>query len=571
MNRIHITVLCLVMTCASFARAQCGNVNSPYGINAHAPSGSSLTQLFDKVQLGGLGWVRIDFNWFAIESSQDVFNWSVYDSIAAAAEARGIRVYASLGYSPQWATSGPQGTGVPSNAADWYDICFRAAQRYPSIQHWGMWNEPDSTGFFAGTEQQYIDIILKNGADAIHAANPSAKVCGPELDHIGSHNWQTWLADSISQSAGKLDIVTHHAYSSTVSGVDSRLNELRTVLNNAGWSGQVWFTETGWDTSSLSETTQSNNYNTFLNEWFTGQSGKTWITKVFFYEVQDDLSGGSKWGILRTDYTEKPSYTAYKNFITAHLPLPAAPCKAISPVPATGASNQITNQTLSWTPGLGATSHGVYFGTTSPGTFQGNQSAATFNPGQLSFSTTYFWRIDEINSAGTTTGSVWSFTTSAPVAPTKASSPSPVSLATGVSTASLLTWSAGSNVTSHSVYFGTTSPGALQGSQPAATFNPGQLAQFTTYFWRIDEVGPGGTTTGDVWRFTTGGQRGDLDADGDSDQSDFGLFQLCFSGTGVPASAGCGAAQFDGDADVDDVDFNGFLNCMKGPDLPPGC
>ncbi|MHB9070793.1 MAG: hypothetical protein ACYC54_10560 [Sedimentisphaerales bacterium] len=30
-----------------------------------------------------------------------------------------------------------------------------------------------------------------------------------------------------------------------------------------------------------------------------------------------------------------------------------------------------------------------------------------------------------------------------------------------------------------------------------------QVAYGTTYYWRIDEVGPGGTTTGTVWSFTT--------------------------------------------------------------------
>jgi hypothetical protein len=29
------------------------------------------------------------------------------------------------------------------------------------------------------------------------------------------------------------------------------------------------------------------------------------------------------------------------------------------------------------------------------------------------------------------------------------------------------------------------------------------LKYSTTYYWRIDSVGPGGTTTGDTWHFTT--------------------------------------------------------------------
>ena len=88
---------------------------------------------------------------------------------------------------------------------------------------------------------------------------------------------------------------------------------------------------------------------------------------------------------------------------------------ASEPKPVKGAISMPLDTTLSWTAGLGAQSHNVYFGTTSPGTFQGNQTATTFNPGSLAAVTTYYWRIDEINGANTVTGNVWSFTTSSGV------------------------------------------------------------------------------------------------------------------------------------------------------------
>lgn len=87
------------------------------------------------------------------------------------------------------------------------------------------------------------------------------------------------------------------------------------------------------------------------------------------------------------------------------------PSKATSPSPANQATGVNIYTDLSWTAGLGATSHDVYFGTTSPGTFQGNQPGTTFDTGTLDANTTYYWRIDEKNSGGTTTGDVWSFTT----------------------------------------------------------------------------------------------------------------------------------------------------------------
>jgi len=99
-----------------------------------------------------------------------------------------------------------------------------------------------------------------------------------------------------------------------------------------------------------------------------------------------------------------------KTTVTATIPT-ELPAKAANPNPLEGATNVSTVPTLSWSPGTDAMSHDVYFGTTSPGTFQGNQTATTFDPGTLNQDTVYYWRIDEKNALGTTTGDVWSLRT----------------------------------------------------------------------------------------------------------------------------------------------------------------
>ncbi len=92
-----------------------------------------------------------------------------------------------------------------------------------------------------------------------------------------------------------------------------------------------------------------------------------------------------------------------------------------------------------------------------------------------------------------------------PPPPGQASNPNPANGATGVSTNADLSWTAGSNAVSHDVYFGTTSPPPFIHNQTSTTFDPGTMASYTTYYWRIDEVNPGGTTIGTVWTFRTGG------------------------------------------------------------------
>ncbi len=92
------------------------------------------------------------------------------------------------------------------------------------------------------------------------------------------------------------------------------------------------------------------------------------------------------------------------------------PKRAHTPVPLKGATNTDVEQTLKWTSEYKATSHDIYFGTSNPPPFIKNQEAGTFDPGPLEGSTTFYWRIDEKNANGTTTGDVWSFKTESTLA-----------------------------------------------------------------------------------------------------------------------------------------------------------
>jgi hypothetical protein len=88
------------------------------------------------------------------------------------------------------------------------------------------------------------------------------------------------------------------------------------------------------------------------------------------------------------------------------------PTAAWQPGPIDGATGVAPEGiSLTWAAGAEATSHMVYFGMTNPPEFVGEQTGTSFATGAMLTGTTYYWRVDEKNSAGTTTGTVWSFTT----------------------------------------------------------------------------------------------------------------------------------------------------------------
>ncbi len=217
---------------------------------------------------------------------------------------------------------------------------------------------------------------------------------------------------------------------------------------------------------------------------------------------------------------------------------------ASSPSPADGALHADTWVTLSWRPGDFAVSHDVYLGESSDdvnagagGTFRGNQTSTYFVAGFPGFpypdglvpGTTYYWRIDEVNSADPNSpwkGPVWSFT----VPPKKAYNPRPADGSKFIdAAATTLSWTAGFGAKLHTVYFGdnfdTVANGTGRPPQGVVTYNPGPLKVETTYYWRVDEFDGAATHKGDVWSFATakvgGGVRGDYYRG-----MDFGTFVL---------------------------------------------
>ena len=313
--------------------------DNPYGMDIHSPSGAQLTLIMDRLQAAGIGWAHVAVIWPYVESTRGNLDWRGYDEIVAAAQARNIRILATILYTPPWATTGPTWTGIPDTAA-WMDFCSNAARRYQgAIDYWGVWNEPNSSEFWSGTRQQYIDLLLKPAADAIHAANPNAQVGGPALAHVTSADWFDWLDDVLLQAGDHLDFVTHHVYDTGGNRkVTSKLNDptvfgnapelwsvvppsVREVLKHAGWFGKpFWLTETGWQSQPVGETLQATYYGGMLSDWFTNFHGQTWIDKIFFYEMVDFPPNGTTWGILHADGTPKPAYNVYRAFIAAAPP-----------------------------------------------------------------------------------------------------------------------------------------------------------------------------------------------------------------------------------------------------------
>ncbi|MBL86997.1 MAG: hypothetical protein CMO82_10110 [Winogradskyella sp.] len=124
--------------------------------------------------------------------------------------------------------------------------------------------------------------------------------------------------------------------------------------------------------------------------------------------------------------------------------------------------------------------------------------------------TTYYWSVDPVNCVGSSTGTVWSFTTTActaTAAPAVVGGPSPADGASAVTIYGPdglvnFSWAAGAPEDNYVLNIGTANP-----PDQSFDFEIGDpltgLQVNTTYFWSIDAVNCFGVTEGPVWSFTT--------------------------------------------------------------------
>ena len=168
--------------------------------------------------------------------------------------------------------------------------------------------------------------------------------------------------------------------------------------------------------------------------WVDGQQlVDAWIDQgTIEYRGTIDLVAGNTYSVVMEYYENTGGAVAQLRWSSPSTPkdlVPQAalslPVKASSPTPRGGAVDVRQTTDLSWGPGDSAVSHEVYFGTDADSVANATKSSPeykgtktlgdeVYDPGKLAWATTYYWRVDEVNSINPDSpwiGNLWSFTT----------------------------------------------------------------------------------------------------------------------------------------------------------------
>ena len=326
---VGFALVSLIMTASVSAYTSYGR--NAVGVNTHVPS----PQILDFVKDLGAQWIRVDNNWFhhGRPCSDAIEFLPALDRAVNYAIQKGLYVYMTLSYTAACGSTGGNDdrdfNDVP--AARLYANFARQAVRYyrrRGVRHFGLWNEPNSSGFFEGTADQYVDHVLIPGYAAVKSGCRDlglgdCSVLGPELAHVGDyHKFLERVLHRMQRASLVFDIFTHHMYKTVATAPyekesfvnaldDQRFSYTRPsfidVLNKMGFAPdripvrQVWITETGYrarpPTDPAEMRRQANRYLEILNV----QVARPWYTNTIFYEIVDPPSQAEGYGIMRYD------------------------------------------------------------------------------------------------------------------------------------------------------------------------------------------------------------------------------------------------------------------------------
>jgi hypothetical protein len=282
----------------------------------------------------GVQWVRINVVWYAVEPAQkgsyDLGLLSLYDHLMQKLGEAGIKVIFVTAQSPYWASADPAKSGgvwnanyKPTNNSDLADYFVFLLNRYRSTgpHAYEIWNEQNATFFWpSGVNAADYFSMLQTCYTNIKAADPQAIVLNGGL--TDGSNTTNFMASLYAAGAKNyFDAWSQHTYTKTpqYETIVSKVRDIMVVNNDSG--KKIWMTECGWLTATNGESgaVSWNRQAHYLTNFFTRLATYPDVEVVCWYTSRsyDENTHEGSFGLVLPDFTRKPSFYAYKNWVAA--------------------------------------------------------------------------------------------------------------------------------------------------------------------------------------------------------------------------------------------------------------
>jgi hypothetical protein len=268
-----------ILAVAALALFACGNSGaSPkvqYGIKddawlAFGPG--TLPQRVRMLDELGVTVVRYTLRWDEIATTRPkyprgsgsrAYGWGSSDRVLKALNLRHIRAVVGIWGAPGWANGGREPNFAPLSATSIRDFAHAAAQRFPWVRRWLIWNEPNQHRFLRPTSPAvYVQRILNPAYTALHTWSRANRVGGGVTAPRGALSPVTWIR-GMRAAGAKLDAYAHNPYPEDPHGETptsggcghcrsitmATLDRLERETAEAWGSVPLWLTEYGYQTN----------------------------------------------------------------------------------------------------------------------------------------------------------------------------------------------------------------------------------------------------------------------------------------------------------------------------------
>ncbi len=293
------------------------------------PDKKSIERSVKLMRKAGVGIVRMDFLWEEIEPRKGEFDFAKYDHIVDVVTKNKIQILGLLHYSAPWASGRGVWNCPPADNALFVRYALAVAGRYKDkVKYWEVWNEPDSGTYWSNQDglKSYV-ALLKDVYTTVKKEVPGCKILNGGL--AGGLSSVNKLYDN---GAGAFfDILNIHIFDSPLN--PSSVQRVSTypklaykvMARNGDGNKKIWITEIGcpgvkkeinaqswWMGDNPDEEQQAG----WLKAVFAELTKDKAVEKIFwafFRDCRHWHNGTDYLGLVRWDFSEKPSYSSFQN------------------------------------------------------------------------------------------------------------------------------------------------------------------------------------------------------------------------------------------------------------------
>ena len=264
-----LTFVCAVLAATALAGAANAGPGLRVGLQDDAWLQFGPGTIEERVQqLDSLGveLVRVTLEWRNIETSRGTYAWERSDSILGALRAAGLTPLVGIWGTPGWANGGRGANSAPSSPGSFASFARAAAERYPWVRNWIVWNEPNQRRWLTPPSPAlYVTRLLNPAAQAIKGVIPRASIAGGATAPRGGPGGMSPVdfIRGMGRAGARLDAYAHHphplspAESPSAGACDhcstismASLERLLTETRRAfGSRIRIWLTELGYQTN----------------------------------------------------------------------------------------------------------------------------------------------------------------------------------------------------------------------------------------------------------------------------------------------------------------------------------